>query len=55
MLKITTNLELHSTWTKKRDVMKEFYLIKRSLLIYHNFTIFLEEYNIYRAESFNVN
>ena len=33
---------------------KKFYQIKRNLIFQHNFTNFLEDYNRYGAENFNV-
>ena len=39
---------------KIQDIMKKYYQIKRTLIIQHNFTNFIEDYNRYRAESFNV-
>ena len=36
------------------DIMKEFYQVKRNLIIYHTFTNFQEDYNEYGAEFFNV-
>ena len=37
-----------------QDIMKEYYQIKRNLVIYHKFVNFLEDHNRYRAEIFSV-
>ena len=53
--KITTNLK--NTFYEDEEIqkiIKDFYQIKKSLTNYHNFTIFLEDYNRYGAENFNV-
>ena len=52
--KITTNLK--NTFYVDReiqDIMKKYYQIKRNLKK-HNITNFLEDYNRYGAENFNV-
>ena len=55
IFKKTTNLKNTFYVDKEiQDSMKEFYQIKRNLIIQHNFTNFLEDYNRYRAEIFRV-
>ena len=39
---------------KIQDIMKKYYQIKRTLIFQHNFTNFIEDYNRYRAEIFNI-
>ena len=45
-----------NTFYEDREIqdMKKYYQIKRNLMTQHNFTNFLEDYNRYRAENFNV-
>ena len=47
--------KVYSLRIKKCEISwKKYYQIKRNLIICHNFTNFLEDYNRYRAKNFNV-
>ena len=37
-----------------QDIMKKYYQIKRNLIISHDFTNFIEDYNRYEAEFINI-